>query len=822
MASPPTPSLGRAFAWLRAHPLLVASVAALLALRVAAPFALEAWLESEAARRLERVVEVGDVDLDVLEGRVSLEDLRLGSLGGGEPPDGSLAPDEVELGARRIGVNASLLALVTGELRLEDLSVEGLHALRVRDASGSLRPLLPVQAPSNQETPDEPESAIPPLAADRIRVVDASFLYVDLSHPQQRPLELGLAELALRDVSLRDAEVAIGGMTLRAPSLRVVRDFDVAALAADEPSEPAAPEAPAEPLGLRLAEITLSEARLSVLGDAQETQIEGVVSLHAQDVSLEPGARFPLVASLQVGEGSATLAGEATLAPPGFEGALSWQGLPLAKLASAAGSALPVSVSAGTSSGQLGVDWSSGEGKGAGLRLSGDARVRGLAASDDAGLAFGWADLTLAIDSIALDPAGERPPRVEIRSLRLREPSLLLARSPTPPPAASKDLPAEAPPPSEPAHVVIASLEVSGGALDFTDATVSPEHRTRLEEFSVSGSDLRWPERRARSLRIRGKSEDAGGFSIDGSDRDLVLQLSDVGLPAFSPYIADASGYWVDDGRADLEARVRLDGERANIDSKLVLHRLALTTVSPGSFEKEFGVPLDVGLALLRDPSGDIVVPIGLTLEGGKRRVDMGSIVIASLRQALLGALTTPLKGVGLLLGGGDEARGFALAPLAFAPGSAQPAPEDAEKLAGIARLLAAHPGLGLRLSGRVGAQDARGIAEQVLIEQVLADAELPPVDAGFLQKRRLTGVLAQRGRGESGALAGDDAAVLEKWLDSVEVSDAQREAFATARAAAVRDALVRAHGVAEKRLALGEPLEGEPAVVLELAPAGR
>ena len=256
------------------------------------------------------------------------------------------------------------------------------------------------------------------------------------------------------------------------------------------------------------------------------------------------------------------------------------------------------------------------------------------------------------------------------------------------------------------------------------------------------------------------------------------------------------------------------------------LDDLDVAEVSAGSFEKQFGLSLDLALALLRDPFGRISIPVSARVAPGETEIALERIVLAALRQALVGALTSPLKGVGFVLGaatgGGDEPAGLRIEPLALAPGATSPAADELDRVARVAKTLADRPGLGLELRGRSDVEDDAALAERMLIEMVVADAELPPVDAGFLQKRRLTGALEDRGEGRSGELGPEDAQALARWIDAVEVPPARRDDLARERATAVRDALVESHGVSPDRLRVGDPLTGPPAVVIQLAPVGR
>jgi len=200
--------------------------------------------------------------------------------------------------------------------------------------------------------------------------------------------------------------------------------------------------------------------------------------------------------------------------------------------------------------------------------------------------------------------------------------------------------------------------------------------------------------------------------------------------------------------------------------------------------------------------------------------------VAGALQQALIGAVTTPIKGLGLLIpGAGKRDDGMLLQPVAFAPGALVPS-SDAQ-LPGLAKLLETRPGLALVLRGRSGPEDDRYLAIQMLAEAAANDSELPAVSAakaGFFERRRLMGALEDHVKGDEQALAeldAEDAQLLEQWIAQVEVPASRHEELARTRAQGLSDQLASQRGVDAERVRVGDPMTGEPAVVIELAPAG-
>ncbi len=111
----------------------------------------------------------------------------------------------------------------------------------------------------------------------------------------------------------------------------------------------------------------------------------------------------------------------------------------------------------------------------------------------------------------------------------------------------------------------------AGGEVDFADESVSPAHRSRLRDLTVEGRDLRLPEREAAQLRITAQGPGDGSIRLDAALVDgggtIELDVADLGLPAFSPYSAEAAGYRVEAGHATVAARVGVRDAGYDIDT---------------------------------------------------------------------------------------------------------------------------------------------------------------------------------------------------------------------------------------------------------------
>ncbi len=825
--------------------LVVAALAA--AVRAALPFAVARGIERGALGALGLPVAVANVDLALLRGVVSVDGIAVGRAG--EPAGvGSL------LRLERMGAEIAWLDLLSRRLHLRALSIEGPVLRLGRRADGSLDNPLPPSPPAEPE-PGEAAPSSWSVAVDSLRLAGADL---ELAEPGRAEAALGfsLEELTLADVVLRGEELTLGGVGVRGPRLRVARDlvFPSAAPPGTAPPGPPAPAvadagspAPASGARYRLDRVEIERAGFALVTETGPLELE--LDLRAEGVGAAPGQTFPLSAALRVGGGELRSEGRAGLVPPAFDGTLRWRDLPFPLFVLAARPELAPWVRSCRAEGELELrvrlEPGPGSDEPAAARIAGRVAIRELAIGDpgEKEIALRWRALEVAVREATVPLAeGGEPIRVALERVRLDAPALrygrptplldaLLRGTPAdlPAPAAAEPAAAEPPPAAEPApagapgagvELTIDALELRGGAVAFADATPETPYAGAIRDLSVAARNVRWPALRARDVRVRGVAPERAPFSlrgsVDGPRGAFTFELQRLDLPAFDPYAAGA-GYRLARGQASLPSTVRLEAERYVTESELLLHDLRLDAADAGAFEQQLGAPLDLALALLRDPSGDIRLPVPLAIERESLRVGLGPVVLGALRAAVVGVVSSPLKALGAALPGGGRSE-VDLAMLPAVPGEAAPPEEAVQRIEAVAALLASRPLLAISLEGRAGSEDRPPLAARILLERAAAGEALPEVEgAGFLARRRIAAALAARSRGEASELTPDDGALVERMEAAIDVPAERLAALAGDRAAAVRERLL-ARGLDAARVALAEPAaEGAPGVALEL-----
>jgi hypothetical protein len=478
-----------------------------------------------------------------------------------------------------------------------------------------------------------------------------------------------------------------------------------------------------------------------------------------------------------------------------------------------------------------------------------------LAGADPKLFSVAWNRLDIGIDELripgVLAPVGaaRTPILVKLSKIDLVQPRLQLTRTreglvlpplapatpagpaeaaPSPPaspaPAAAKSEPA-------PIDVTVASLRVTDGELRVLDKTVKPFFSGGFKPLDLEVRTLRYPILAMEHLRLTATSSTRGRLEVTGRYSPAAGQFDvngkDIALQPFNPYATHYSPYSITGGALSVTTKATLGPGTYDSTTALTLDGFDLGGKEGDSlFKNQFGISIEVALALLRDLQGRIAFDIPVEGDEQGMKVSVMTVAGQALRRALVNAIASPLKLVGAAFGGGGE--GAAPAPLAFAIGRAEPTDDGAKALDALAGLLASRPGIGITLKASPTESDARWLHEQALYQELsqpqgVFGAIGTLTERGARERVRLA--LAARAEGKEGALDSEDAAKLEEWLaEQPKPGTKELGVLVAARLERVASGLREGHGIGPERVASAEPVtelrEGEPVVEFDLGAA--
>src|SRR5262249_3602897 len=357
-----------------------------------------------------------------------------------------------------------------------------------------------------------------------------------------------------------------------------------------------------------------------------------------------------------------------------------------------------------------------------------------VAGADPKEFAVGARSISVGIDQLAAPGSGAAPTRLSLGEVTLASPRVQVTRAaegillpfgaatapppptptrelappPTPAPAATKPAIVPPPPPSVPAassapppgiEVDVDRFRLTDGKVVVTDRTVKPFYSGGLAPLDIDVTRLRWPVLAANQLRVAATSAQKGKIVITGAlsptGGNVQIDGREIPLQQFNPYATTYSSYSIRRGRLDLATKASFGKGKYDSNSTVTLHDFDLGSKAGDSlFKEQFGIPLSMALALLRDLQGDIKLDI--PVEGDEQGMHVGymTIIAGALRRALVNALTSPLKLVGAIFSG-DKVQASP-APITFRLRRDELTDDGDKQIDALAKFLADRPGMGV------------------------------------------------------------------------------------------------------------------------------
>lgn len=671
------------------------------------------------------------------QGRFTVSGLQAGTIAGFL---GDRLP--VMLTAGRIGVDGSYgfgygaqglrLSMIISRLALNGLAFDGkdklLHAAaQIAEATASLNFSLatgpkapaPVAALSRLALRDVALTGTGPVKGETIRLAGAALENAKLDYAGRR-VELG-------SISLNGLEAPLTREKNNAINLSRWLSMQPAAV---QPETAPAAQPSAAPWAVQLGNLSVTDT-----------------VLHFEDRSVTPVARYELAPialtaspigtdlaksvtiSLAMGidrRGQFKAEGAVTPATHAAELKLSLTGLPLKPAAAYLPyPALELRSGALSFSGVLTVPG----GEKPLPRFKGEAEIDNLSLYERTSNSelFAWRGLKMTgIDY--------RPGHADIVRARLVRPvggvAILADRSFnfTPLMAPKTAIPAAAPAGSAPAMAFkLGSLDIEGGTLGFADHSIDPGFQARIEALQGSIKNIASAPDQIATIDLKGQVIDrfspvtiGGTANLLGYDKNSDIQVAfrNIELPIFNPYSGRYAGYAIAKGKLTTEMHYKIVNRALQADHHIVIDQLEWGQASPN----KPSAPWPVGLvtSLLKDRHGviDLNLPVRGSLDDPTFR--LGPIIWQIVGNLIEKIVTAPFSLIGSLFAGADKAQ-F----IDFPPGSAAMPPGASDGLAALGKGLGDRPALQLDIPAAPALREDAVIMADNRIEQLAMAAEI-------------------------------------------------------------------------------------------------
>ena len=526
-----------------------------------------------------------------------------------------------------------------------------------------------------------------------VKLLDGSLSLRNLkfSGRDSEKVRVSLPAIDLRGLTadLLDSKVDIAALTLRDGSLEAVRgkngEIDLVRLFTPKPS----PEKEdSKPLRLRLQELALANFQASFADQVPPRPVKAEldqVNLTLRDFSLDPAAAVRLGFDGRLnGRGRIKAEGTAAIFKPTVDLVLKVENLDLPAFDPYLEPALDVRVNRGA----LNLDGrfiGSFAGTPA-LAFKGNLRMDAFEAMDGT-----RQEVFLRYRSFRLNGLDVRtsPEVLKIKSVELLEPENRLVVSADGSTNVARALklvsasgaaagavpPTPQAPTGSPYTVSIAKVAIQRGSLSFIDRSLEPNAALLITELEGSYTGLSTEPETSSAVELKGRAGGLAPILIQGRatplrhdlDTDLTLKIQGAELSDFSPYAGKHLGYTIRKGKLEVDARLRIQQRRLEIQDKVRMDQFFLgdRVDSPDATK----LPVKLALAILRDRKG--LIELELPIDGSLDDPDFhyGKIVWKAIVNVLGKIATSPFTLLGKLFGGGDTD----LSLVSFEPGSAVP-----------------------------------------------------------------------------------------------------------------------------------------------------
>lgn len=270
----------------------------------------------------------------------------------------------------------------------------------------------------------------------------------------------------------------------------------------------------------------------------------------------------------------------------------------------------------------------------------------------------------------------------------------------------------------------VAKVALQGGRLSFIDRSLEPNAALLLTGLEGSYASLSTEPDTSSTVEIKGLAGGIAPLSIQGKamvlrqdqDTDVTLLIQGSELSDFSPYAGKYLGYTIHKGKLGVDAHIKIQQRKLDslVKTRLDQFYLGDKTQSPDATH----LPVKLALAILRDRRG--VIDLELPVQGSLDDPDFryGRIVWKAILNVLGKIVTSPFALLGKLAGAGDHDLSY----VTFPPGSAEPDPDAAAKVAALAKALDERPALNLEAEGTADpGADGNALRRQALEHRLVA-----------------------------------------------------------------------------------------------------
>lgn len=287
--------------------------------------------------------------------------------------------------------------------------------------------------------------------------------------------------------------------------------------------------------------------------------------------------------------------------------------------------------------------------------------------------------------------------------------------------------------------IEIGKVVIAAGDFTMTDRSLEPNVRMGVNQFGGTIAGLSSENLAKADVDLKAAVDGAGPVTITGKLDplgarkfvDLKIDFRNADLLPLSPYSGKYAGYELARGQLSLDVQAKLDGKQLDATNVITLNQF--TFGAPVESPAATKLPVRLGVALLKDLNGQIVIDVPMSGSIDDPSLRIGKVVLRVIVNLLTKAAVSPFALLGSMFGGGGDE----LAWQEFAPGGSDLQAAEVRKLETMVKALTNRPGLSVALEGGYdGPADTYALRRQKLAalvrgriweERHAANPNIPP-----------------------------------------------------------------------------------------------
>jgi len=239
------------------------------------------------------------------------------------------------------------------------------------------------------------------------------------------------------------------------------------------------------------------------------------------------------------------------------------------------------------------------------------------------------------------------------------------------------------------------------GKVDYTDNVLKPSFEAVIENIEGHVGKLSSTTTKNAEIDIQAIVNKYAPMTLKGVVNPLIPEpfvdvefvFDNFELPSMTPYSGTYAGLDIDEGQLSLALKYKLDKNHLEGSNHIFIDQLDMNDTKDsdaGSF-----LPITLAIPLLKDSSGAIDLGVNVSGDINDPNFNVGEIVLKSLSNIILKAVTSPFTLLASLVDTTDD-----LDKVSFANGSAILAKAEQTKLDTLAEALAQRPDIKLNIKG--------------------------------------------------------------------------------------------------------------------------